>query len=542
MSRPNILVIQADQLTAKVLPMYGHKLVQTPNLSRLADQGVTFLNAYCNNPVCAPSRASMLTGRLSSAVGCYDNAADYPSSTLTLAHYLRHQGYRTCLSGKMHFAGADQLHGFEERVTTDIYPADFGWTADWSKTKQPYAPSGMSLRSIVEAGLCERNLQIDYDEEVCWRAEQWLYDQARDSDDRPFMLWASFTHPHNPFVTTKKFWDLYDHDKIDLPSVPYKPIAERDPWSQRYAYTIRSDEHDVTEENIRTARHAYYAMTSYFDAQVGRLLGVLDSIKATENTYVIITSDHGEMLGERGSWFKFQPFEWSVRIPMIITGPGVKKGIIEERGVSLLDLLPTFNDLVSEGDPVQPIDPIDGLSLVDMLHGSDCNRQDDVMMEFLGEGVFAPACILRLKGYKYVYCRQDPAMLFDLNADPNERVNLAGNPNYASIEANLHDEVLKRWDYASIERDVLASQQRRLFAQESLLKGKWTPWDYQPSVDAARQYVRGAVDPNTTETKSKKRFPFVAAVKPHHPRDPNKEVVMGSVNKDNPQATSTSND
>jgi len=119
---------------------------------------------------------------------------------------------------------------------------------------------------------------------------------------------------------------------------------------------------------------------------------------------------------------------------------------------------------------------------------------------------------------------------------------LAGNPNYASIEANLHDEVLKRWDYASIERDVLASQQRRLFAQESLLKGKWTPWDYQPSVDAARQYVRGAVDPNTTETKSKKRFPFVAAVKPHHPRDPNKEVVMGSVNKDNPHATSTSND
>jgi choline-sulfatase len=343
-------------------------------------------------------------------------------------------------------------------------------------------------------------------------------------------------------VTTKKFWDLYDHDKIDLPSVPYKPIAERDPWSQRYAYTIRSDEHDVTEENIRIARHAYYAMTSYFDAQVGRLLGVLDSIKATENTYVIITSDHGEMLGERGSWFKFQPFEWSVRIPMIITGPGVKKGIIEERGVSLLDLLPTFNDLVSEGDPVQPIDPIDGLSLVDMLHGSDSSRQDDVMMEFLGEGVFAPACILRLKGYKYVYCRHDPAMLFDLNADPDEQVNLAGNPNYASIEANLHDEVLKRWDYASIERDVLASQQRRLFAQESLLKGKWTPWDYQPSVDAARQYVRGAVDPNTTETKSKKRFPFVAAVKPHHPRDPNKEVVMGSVTKDNPHATSTSND
>lgn len=530
MPRPNILVIQADQLTAKVLPMYGHELVKTPNLSRLAARGITFLNAYCNNPVCAPSRASMLTGRLSSAVGCYDNAADYPSSTLTLAHYLRHQGYRTCLSGKMHFAGADQLHGFEERVTTDIYPADFGWTADWSQTHQPYAPSRMSLRSIVEAGLCERNLQIDYDEEVCWRAEQWLFDQARDNDDRPFLLWASFTHPHNPFVTTRKYWDLYDHDKIDMPAVPFIPIAERDPWSQRYAYTIRADEHDVTEENIRTARHAYYAMTSYFDAQVGRLLDVLDSIKATDNTYVFITSDHGEMLGERGSWFKFQPFEGSVRIPMIAAGPGVRQGVTEEKGVSLLDLLPTFNDLVTEGDAMQAIDPLDGLSLANMMHGSHCQREDDVMMEFLGEGVYAPACILRRHGFKYVYCRHDPAMLFDLRADPHERVNLAGNPQHADTEATLKAEVLKRWDYAAVERDALASQRRRLFAQESLLQGRWTAWDYQPPADASRQYVRGAVDPNTTETKSKKRLPFVAAVKPHHPRDPDAQIDMGPVN------------
>jgi choline-sulfatase len=431
----------------------------------------------------------------------------------------------------MHFAGADQLHGFEERVTTDIYPSDFGWTADWSQTKQPYAPSRMSLRSVVEAGLCERNLQIDYDEEVCWRAEQWLFDQARSDDDRPFMLWASFTHPHNPFVTTKKFWDLYDHDKIDLPTVPHIPIAERDAWSQRYAYTIRADEHDITEENIRTARHAYYAMTSYFDAQVGRLLDALDSINQTDNTYVFVISDHGEMLGERGSWFKFQPFEGSVRIPMIAAGPGVKRGATEERGVSLLDLLPTFNELISEGDPLKPIDPIDGLSLANMMmQGASCERGDDVMMEFLGEGVYAPACILRRNGFKYVYCRHDPPMLFNLLADPHEQVNLAGNLLHAETEAHLKAEVLKRWDYAAIERDVIASQRRRLFAQESLLQGQWTAWDFQPNLDASRQYVRGALDTSTTETKSKKRFPYVAAVKPHHPRDPDAQLDMGPKN------------
>lgn len=529
MSRPNILVVQADQLTAKALPMYGHPLVRTPNMSRLADNGVTFLNGYCNNPVCGPSRGSMLTGRMSSSVGCYDNAADFLSSTPTIAHYLRHQGYRTCLSGKMHFTGAEQLHGFEERVTSDIYPSDFGWTADWSQTDQPYAPSRMSLRSIVEAGLCQRNLQIDYDEEVCYHAEQWLYDYVRDNDDRPFLLWASFTHPHNPFVTTREFWDWYDHDEINMPDVAYIPIAERDPWSQRYAYTIRVDEHNVTEEHIRTARHAYYAMTSYFDSLLGRLLNVLEATSQRDNTYVFVISDHGEMLGERGSWFKFQPFEWSVRIPMIASGPGVRAGYVEDKGVSLLDLLPTFNDLVTDGNPIEPVDPVDGKSLVNMMHGDNHDREDDVMMEFLGEGVYAPALILRRNRFKYVHCRHDPPMLFDLANDPNELNNLAGHPDFANIEAELKTEVDQRWDYAAIESDIRQSQRRRLFVQESILKGQWTGWDYQPHVDATRQYVRGAVDPDTTATKSKKRYPFVEQVPPHNPRDPDARLDMDAV-------------
>jgi choline-sulfatase len=521
MPRPNILVIQADQLTAMVLPMYGKASVITPNLSRLAERGVTFLNAYCNNPVCAPSRASMLTGRLSSAVGAYDNAAEFSSSTPTLAHYLRHQGYRTCLSGKMHFIGADQLHGFEERVTTDIYPSDFGWTADWRQTEEPYSPSRMSLRSVVEAGLCERNLQIDYDEEVCYHAEQWLYDWARDSDERPFLLWASFTHPHNPFITTREYWDLYDHDQIDMPRVPFRPIAERDPWSQRYARTIRADEHDISPEHIRTARHAYYAMTSYFDAQVGRLLKVLDRIGAAGETYVFVIADHGEMLGERGSWFKFQPFEWSVRVPMIASGPGVKPGHREQKVVSLLDLLPTFNDIAGRSPGLEPVDPLDGASLLPMLHGDSTGRADETLIEFLGEGVLAPAGILVRDGMKYVFCRTDPPMLFDLRSDPDELINLAGQAAHAAVEQSLHAALHARWDCKRLERDILDSQRRRLFVQQALLQGTWSGWDFQPRFDASRQYVRGSVDPNTTATKAKKRLPYVPAVPPDHPRGAN---------------------
>ena len=516
--QPNIVLIQADQLTAMVLSMYGGTTAKTPYMDAIANEGVTFRNSYCNNPVCGPSRASMMTGQLSSAVGCYDNAGELASSMPTFAHYLRHIGYRTCLSGKMHFVGPDQLHGFEERVTTDIYPSDFGWTADWSQQDEPYAPSRMSLRSIVEAGLCKRSLQIDYDEEVCFKAVQKIYDFARDLDERPFMLMASFTHPHNPFVTTQEFWDLYDHDTIDLPGVPHIPISERDPWSQRYALTIREDEHDVSEADLRNSRHAYYGMVSYFDSLIGRILRALDDGGFADNTYVFVVSDHGEMLGERGTWFKFLPYEWSTRVPMIARGPGLKSGYVEHKGVSLMDLLPTFLDIATDGNPPELAADIHGVSLMSMLGGDNSSRDDMLAMEFTGEGVYAPALMLRKNGVKYVHCRTDPPMMFDLNTDPQELNNVANDAAYAEMAAALKSEVDRRWDYDRLERDILASQKRRLFVQEAILKGKWTGWDHQPFEDATRAYVRGAIDPNTTATKARRRLPFVEEMPPHNPR------------------------
>ena len=518
MARPNFLIIQADQLTALVLSMYGGRIAKTPHMDALAERGVTFLNAYCNNPVCGPSRGSMMTGQMSSAIGCYDNAGEMLSSIPTFAHYLRFLDYRACLAGKMHFVGADQLHGFEERITTDIYPSDYGWTADWTQQVEPYAPSRMSLRSIVEAGLCKRSLQIDYDEEVCNLSVQKIYDYARGLDERPFLLFASFTHPHNPFVTTKEFWDLYDHDTIDLPGVPHIPIADRDPWSQRYAYTIREDEHDISEAHLRNARHAYYAMVSYFDSLIGRLLKALDDGGFTGNTHVFVIADHGEMLGERGTWFKFLPYEGATRVPMLAAGPGVKRGHVERKAVALVDLLPTLLDLATDGKPPALVDPIVGKSLAAMLRGDGSGRADDVMIEYTGEGVYAPALMLRIDGMKYVHCRTDPPMLFDLKKDACERQNVADDPAYAEVANRLQAEIDRRWNYDRLEHDILASQRRRLFVQQSLLKGQWTGWDHQPFVDATRAYVRGAVDPNTTATKARRRLPFVAEVAPDHPR------------------------
>lgn len=134
--QPNILVLMADQLTPFALRAYGHRATRTPTIDRLAAGGVVFDAAYCASPLCAPSRFALMAGKLPSALGAYDNAAELPAQTLTFAHYLRAAGYRTMLSGKMHFCGPDQLHGFEERLTTDIYPADFGWVPDWTRVQR----------------------------------------------------------------------------------------------------------------------------------------------------------------------------------------------------------------------------------------------------------------------------------------------------------------------------------------------------------------------------------------------------------------------
>ena len=516
MSAPNFLFIQADQMAAPVLPVYGHPLVKAPRLEDLARDGVVFENAYCNNPICASSRFSMMAGQLPSRIGAYDNAAEFPATVPTFAHYLRALGYTTCLSGKMHFVGPDQLHGFEERLTTDIYPSDFGWTPDWSRGDRQLPPSGMSMRSVVEAGRCQRSLQIDYDEDVGFQAVRKIYDYARDPDGKPFFLAASFTHPHNPFTITPEFWDLYDHDDIDLPRYPGKPVEERDPWSRRYHYLIRQDEHEITDEHLRAARHAYYGMVSYVDRHVGRLLDALEATGLADDTVVIFTADHGEMMGERGMWYKFNPFEWSVRVPLIVRAPGNARGRREAKSVSLVDLLPTLLDLATDGGPPDLVEPVDGHTWSGMLHGPDDSRPDEAMIEFTAEGAVAPCLILRKGPYKYVYSAPDPGMMFNVETDPGEQRNLCGDPAHKDVADAMLADVLGRWDPQRIEEDILESQRRRLFIQGVLTSGRPAPWDYQPMQDASRQYLRSGGSP--TMVKGLARFPYMEPVPPDFPR------------------------
>ena len=229
-NRPNFLLLMADQLTARALRAYGNRCAGRRTSTVSPKAAVVFDSFYCNSPLCAPSRFSLLSGRQVSAIGAYDNAAELPSQVPTFAHYLRRSGYRTVLSGKMHFCGADQLHGFEERLTTDIYPADFGWTPDW--TRFDHRPSWYhTMDSVTQAGPCSRTNQIDFDDDVIFRRGRSSSTWRGPATARPFCMVASMTHPHDPYVVPQRYWDRYEGVAIDMPRVP-AAAAQTDPHAR----------------------------------------------------------------------------------------------------------------------------------------------------------------------------------------------------------------------------------------------------------------------------------------------------------------------
>jgi choline-sulfatase len=463
--------------------------VKAPNIEALAADGVVFDNAYCNFPLCAPSRFSMLSGQLPSRIGAYDNAAEFPSSIPTLAHYLRAMGYRTCLGGKMHFIGADQLHGYEERLTTDIYPADFGWTPNWDDPAHRYSWYHNML-SVVEAGIYARTIQLDFDDEVAFQGVQKIYDLGRKRDGQPFFLTLSFTQPHDPYMTSQAYWDHYDHEAIDLPSVGPIPLDRQDPHSRRVLELCGINQYRITQEHVRNARHAYYGMISYIDDQVGKVLAALRAAQFADNTIIIITADHGDMLGERGMWYKMSFFESSARVPFIVYAPNRFKSRRVAKNISLVDLFPTLLALAAgKQKPPAPIVPIDGHSLLPLLTGDESNWLDLVLGEYLAEGTTAPCFMVKRGPHKYIDCRTDVPQLFDLDDDPKELNNLAGQSSYAAVERSLA-ETVGRWDAEEITTSVVQSQRRRLFTFQSLMQGQVTPWDFQPQRDAAKQYIR----------------------------------------------------
>ncbi len=489
----------ADQLNGISFPDGSAEWLHAPNLKRLAEKSARFRNCYTASPLCAPGRASFMSGQLPSMTGVYDNAAEFPSDLPTYAHHLRRAGYYTCMSGKMHFVGPDQMHGVEDRLTTDIYPADFGWTPDYRKPGERIDWWYHNMGSVTGAGVAEISNQMEYDDEVAFKACAKLYDLARGHDTRPWYMTVSFTHPHDPYVACKKYWDLYEDCEHLLPEIPAMAYEDHDPHSKRIFEANDWRNFDITDEDIRRSRRAYFANISYLDEKVGEILDVLE--RTRQEAAIMFVSDHGDMLGERGLWFKMSMFEGSARVPLMISAPNLKPGRIDVP-TSTIDVCPTLATLADVNmDEVAPW--TEGKNLIDVVNGKV--TRGPVAIEYAAEASYAPVVALRDHEYKYVRCRLDPDMLFHLAKDPHELINVADDPVHADALNRFREMADTRWDLERFDEDVRRSQARRCVVYEALRNGEYFPWDYQPLQKASERFMRNHLDLNNVEENQ--RFP-----------------------------------
>lgn len=495
MSKPNILLVQVDQLTPLLMGTYGHPVVKTPHIDALAREGVRFDAAYTPCPVCSPARASMVTGKYTSSTGAYDNAALLPADEPAMGHYLTLAGYDTVVSGKLHFVGPDQLHGFNRRLTTDIYPADFRWS--WQMggggTAANQAPSYVG--EGIRVGTWNNGLS--YDEELHFRALEYLrakgleIDGARQKGDAadPFFLFASYHHPHEPFWPPQEYWDLYEDDDIALPHFPENHTATfsaLDRWLNDY-HGVDRQEGLTDADSIRRVRRAYYALVTYVDRKVGELIATLKDSGLWDSTVVVFCSDHGDMLCEKGMVQKRYLYEMSTRVPLIVRFPdGYQVGRVCDAPVNLIDLLPTFLDLADV--PQDERLPMDGRSLMGLLDGTDAEGWEAISETHADAMVQTPCFMLRQGRYKYIYIHGHDCQLFDLEADPGEWSNLAGDPEHAKTEAAMRACILERFDPDAIAADVAHSVRRRLLIDRAMKKNG-TTWNYRPSFDPSRRIV-----------------------------------------------------
>ena len=399
----------------------------------------------------------------------------------------------------MHFVGPDQMHGFEERLTTDIYPADFGWTPDYRKPGERIDWWYHNMGSVTGAGIAETSNQMEYDDEVAHHARAKIYDLARGNDERPWALTVSFTHPHDPYVARKKYWDLYEDCQHLLPEVPAMNYEDQDNHSKRIFDANDWRSFDISEDDIRNSRRAYFANISYLDDKIGEIIEALENTK--QEAIIMFVSDHGDMLGERGLWFKMSFFEGSSRVPLMISSPNMEPGLIEAP-VSNIDVAPTLCELA--GVSVEEIMPwVEGESLVHLGQGG--KRTSPVAMEYAAEASYAPMVSLRQGPWKYNRCALDPDQLFNLENDPHELINQAENSDHADILSQLSAIADERWNLDQFDANIRESQARRWVVYEALRNGDYYPWDYQPLQKASERYMRNHMDLNTVEERA--RFP-----------------------------------
>lgn len=476
--RPNILLIMCDSLPPHFTGAHGDPVGATPNLDRLADRGIVFENAYCSYPLCAPSRASLLTGRYASQIGCFDNGSPFAPEWPTLGHALGAAGYDTAIIGKMHFVGHDQHHGFARRIAleTDYAkgydPRLFKLAYDWDRPSggNPDGTKMMGASYVASERWDDYRLHFERDERIHQQAIAYL---SQDRTD-PFFACVSYHAPHNPFWIPAADRDRFRQAELPLPRVPAGVATVHGPmdaWLDDFHYAPEFRERMMQPANLRWLYETFYGMIHDLDRRVGALLDALQR-QGHDDTVVVFISDHGDMMGHRGMLQKRYFYENSVRVPLIVSMPeGGPSGLRHRPPVSLLDLFPTLAGLAQAPCPGD----LPGRDLLAGIEGGEHGAAAEdrtVFAEYHGEGVHAPCFMVRRGGFKYLYVHGHEERLYDLVTDPDEYTNLlAGDDGrdeaHLRVATELRGSLLRQFDPDATARAARASQRSRRFVYEA---------------------------------------------------------------------------
>jgi len=413
--RPNILLIMSDQHNPHIMGYAGNQWVDTPTFDQLAQSGKAFTSAYCNSPLCVPSRMSFLTGRYPHHCSAWDNQSMIDPSYPTIPSWLGEHGYTTASVGKMHFRGKDQHHGFQARPYGDLVDTPI-------LIHQPDPPDTADGRAQSHAvgrfpfaGVSQIPESMQQDRVVTQESLAWLLDYASQNNDQPWFFTASYYRPHFPLTAPRRYIQKYQSRDIAYPPLPDNYPDQLHPHDKFIV-----DDFNLTQfgtVQLQQALNAYYACVDYVDDLIGELLSKLKSAGCLDNTYVIYTSDHGDMAGEHGLWWKRTYYDASASVPLIVTGPDITDHSADNTPVELVDLFPTICDWAGIEHP----QGLDGESLVPLLNGKPENRQKkQVLVELLGGARQSQFRMIRENKWKYVTFPDATARLFDLETDPEE--------------------------------------------------------------------------------------------------------------------------
>lgn len=479
MKPTNVLFILSDEHSRRITGCYGNSGVKTPNLDALAARGTRFDNAYCQTPICVPSRASLATGRWAHAVSSWDNGSPYLGTEApSWGHRLVGQGHTVTTVGKLHYRRADDPSGFpDQRVPMHVLEG-IGDLYGLLRGDMPVRPR--SRKYVLEARAGESEY-IRYDRAIAETAARWLREEAHEAE-RPWVLFVGFVSPHFPLVVPDQYFNLYPPDSLPLP-VRWAP----EEWPRHPSLELRRRQQAMDqpfdEKTVRKAVAAYYGLVSFLDDQIGLVLRALEEAGLAEGTRVIYSTDHGEMLGEHGIWWKSTMYEGAVAVPLILAGPDVPRGKVVSTNAMLVDVFPTLIEAV--GARFAPEDrELPGMSLLALAREDERGRTafSEYHAMYSPSGIF----MIRTERHKYVHYVGYAPQLFDLLVDPDETRDLAGDPEHADVLAACEQELRAIVDPEAIDRQARADQRRRIEAaggvEAVLARGDRVP--YTPAPEA----------------------------------------------------------